>query len=61
MDWPPEKISDQDHLFMRIHKDFRESDGTPMPVAFRNHGEGMSTDWQKYATPQETRRRARQP
>jgi hypothetical protein len=36
----------------------------PDSVVFRNHGEdpevrGMSTDWSRYATPQETRKRAR--
>ncbi len=61
IDWQPEQIPDPNRLFMRIHETFRKPDGTPAPGAFRNHGEGMSTDWQKYATPQETRRRAKQP
>ena len=46
---------------MRVHKNWRKSDGTAAASAFRNHGEGMSTDWEKYATPRDTRRRARQP
>jgi hypothetical protein len=41
-------------------------DGQPIPesVVFRNHADptgqrGMSTDWSRYATPEETRRRGR--
>lgn len=61
MAWQPEQIPEQSSLFMRVHKTFRKSDGSAVASAFRNRGEGMSTDWEKYATPQETRRRAKQP
>lgn len=61
IDWQPEQIPNQDHLFMRVHKTWRKADGSLALSAFKDHGGGMSTDWQKYATPQETRRRAKQP
>ena len=61
IDWPAEQIPDQDRLFMRVHKNWRKADGTIATAAFKNHGEGMSTDWQKYANPQGTRQRAKQP
>lgn len=40
---------------MRVHKN-QIVDGEPMPIAFRNHNSGMSTDWNRYATPAETQR-----
>lgn len=60
MDWESEQIPQQNHLFMHVHEMWRRN-GFISPGAFQNHGEGMSTDWQKYATPQQTRRRAKQP
>ncbi len=60
MAWQAEKIPDQDFLFMRIHERWRE-DEEVAPGAFRNHGDGMSTDWEKYTKPQQTRDRAKQP
>lgn len=45
---------------MRVHEMFRD-DGGFAPGAFRNQGEGMSTDWEKYATRRETRERAPKP
>ena len=60
MDWPPEHIPDRERLFMRIHKTWRKKDGSIALGGFQNRGAGMSTDWQKYATPQETRRRETQ-
>lgn len=61
IDWPAEQIPNRDRLFMRIHKNWRKGDGTVAIGAFKNHGEGMSTDWETYATPRDTRRRARHP
>lgn len=47
---------------MRVHKNIIKADDTIHAIAFRNHGEGdedgMSTDWNKYSTPEETRNRA---
>ncbi len=62
-EWPVEDIPDTAELFMRVLHNHIE-DGKPMPGAFRVRGEeeqqGMSTDWNKYSTPIETRNRIRQ-
>jgi hypothetical protein len=63
--WPQEDVPDSDHLYMRVHRVF-EVDGELQPGVFRDHppkGESraMSTDWSKYATPEETLRRAKSP
>lgn len=60
--WPVEHVPDEDRLFMRVHPN-NARDGILNPGAFANHGEagkraGMSTDWEKYSTPDETRNRA---
>jgi hypothetical protein len=55
--WPKEEIPDQDSLFMRVHRN-NAPDGELAPGAFRDIGRGMSTDWQKYSTAEETRARA---
>lgn len=62
--WEAEEIPDTAQLFYRIHeKDIR--DGKPVPGAFRERGKGekksMSTDWDKYSTPELSRSRARVP
>lgn len=61
MIWSVEAIPDDDELYMRVHRgDFAE--GRADPGAFRDRGgAGISTDWAKYAAPQDTRARARQP
>jgi hypothetical protein len=60
--WPLEAIPDDALLYMRIHRDHVDaSDGIPIPGAFRNRCDGMSTDWNKYSTPRETRARGRVP
>ncbi len=59
VDWPAEQIPDRDRLFMRVT--MRRKDGSIAASAFRNHGEGMSTDWEKYSTREETRQRAKNP
>src|SRR5229473_7620854 len=61
--WPTEEIPEEDKLFMRVHPS-NAKDGNLNPGAFRNHGqpgkpEGMSTDWEKYSTANESRNRAR--
>ena len=58
--WPKENIPDDASLFMRIHKTFITG-GDVGPHAFRDHGRGLSVDWNEYSTPQETRSRARTP
>src|SRR5258706_4359980 len=58
--WPNEDIPDDASLFMRVHRLFTNS-GQLGPNAFRDHGHGMSVDWSKYSTADETRNRARSP
>jgi hypothetical protein len=45
---------------MRVHRNLLQSSGLG-PNIFRDHKGAMSTDWAKYATPEETRQRARNP
>ena len=47
-----------------MHQRFVDQEGEPIPQAFRNQPPktgGMSTDWQKYSTANETKSRARHP
>ena len=56
--WPIEQIPDDDFVFMRAHRvHFRQ--GKLGPGVFRAQGEGMSVNWEKYASAEETRRQAR--
>lgn len=59
--WPPEDIPDNDIIYMRVHRQKFNPDGTVQPGAFQNKGDGMSTDWAKYAAPEDTQRRGRVP
>jgi hypothetical protein len=62
--WQPESIPDQDRLFMRVHVKTWVRDGEVRPGAFQNRPEGapgMSTDWERYSSAEETRQRARKP
>ena len=64
--WTIEDIPDSDKVFYRIHvQQIDAEDGKPKPGAFRARGEGnersMSTDWEKYSTPFQSRDRARNP
>lgn len=62
--WPVEEIPDEHHLYMRVHRTQLDPDGEPFPHAFKNQPtveDGMSTDWDKYATPVDTQRGARKP
>lgn len=60
-EWAAEEIPDMDDLFMAVHRGHFESNGTVAPAAFRNHGDGMSTNWSKYSSPDETRQRMKKP
>jgi len=63
MNWPVEIIPDHDKLYCRVHKTYIKPLGIE-PSAFANRPTGsnsMSVDWAKYATPDETRRRAKKP
>ncbi|MBW4618834.1 MAG: hypothetical protein KME17_05685 [Cyanosarcina radialis HA8281-LM2] len=64
--WESEDIPNTDRLFMRVHSQNIDENGKLKPGAFRNlpkdlPGSGMSTDWEKYSTPEETQKRARKP
>jgi hypothetical protein len=59
--WPVEVIPDDDELFMRVHRRWFNEAGDLDAGCFQNHPKksgGMSTDWSRYSTPGETRRRA---
>ncbi|HKG24248.1 MAG TPA: hypothetical protein VKB09_01305 [Thermomicrobiales bacterium] len=62
--WPVEDIPDTDTLYMRVHRQWLR-DGNVLPGCFQNRPDeatgAMSTDWAKYATPNETRQRAKRP
>ncbi|SRR5258706_10211100 len=60
-DWEIELIPDADRIFMRIHRQWLKPDGTVAPGAFKDQGDSMSTDWDKYRTAQEARTAARVP
>ncbi len=52
--WQIEVIPDIDNVFMRAHRThFR--DGALQPGVFRQHNDGMSVNWKKYATALDTR------
>lgn len=63
-EWPTEPIPDADFLLMRVHRVDLDPVGVPKPGAFKNRpdgAEGMSTNWDRYATPQSTRESGRKP
>jgi hypothetical protein len=60
LSFPVEEIPDADPVFMRAHCNLLR-DGEIVPGVFRAHDAGMSVDWSKYATPEDTRLRARKP
>ena len=62
--WEREEIPDQDRLFMRVHINTWVRNDEVLPGAFDNRpagAAGMSTDWERYSTPEETRERGRNP
>jgi hypothetical protein len=60
VEWPGERIPDQDRLFYRVHVGLLP-DGNLHPGIFREQGSSMSADWEKYSTAQESRGRAKEP
>lgn len=61
--WQPEQICDADRLFMRVHRVWVLR-GEVLPGAFQNRpagATGMSTDWERYSTPEQTRQRSNRP
>lgn len=59
-DWAVEPIPGEERLYYRVHKTSLNDTGV-RPGAFRDVGSSMSTDWEKYSTPEESRARARTP
>lgn len=62
--WEREDIPDNDSLWMRVHRMWFTRDGSVSLGAFSNKPtdqDGMSVDWDKYARPEDTRSRARNP
>lgn len=57
--WPKEDIPDDDLLYLRAHRRWLDEDA--LLNAFRDHDGGMSTDWSKWSSPQETLARAKEP
>src|ERR1051326_2212343 len=45
--WPAEEIPNEDTLYLRVHKNYVQSDEL-QPAVFRDHGDGMSTHWSRY-------------
>lgn len=56
--WPIEDIPNADKVFMRVHVNHLDRESI-IPGVFRDHNGDMSTDWNKYSTAEETRRRGR--
>ena len=57
--WPVEEIPDADSVFMRAHRDYFHPDGDLMPGVFQSHGKGISVNWAKYASAEDTKKQAR--
>ena len=60
LEWPIEVIPSADSVFMRAHK-MHIREGNLTPGVFKNQGSGMSVDWDKYSSPEETRLRGKIP
>ena len=58
--WASEPIPDSDDVFMRAHQVHFRNDQL-QPGVFRQQGDGMPVDWEKYSTPLQTRARAANP
>lgn len=66
--WPKEEIPSGDLLYQFVHQQwFNSKTGQVSPTFFKNAHDphsgvsGMSTDWGKYSSAQETRNRAKDP
>jgi hypothetical protein len=59
--FPIEDIPDADSVFMRAHRTYFR-DGDLQPGVFTSkEGTGMSVDWDKYSSKEETKQRAKDP
>ena len=60
-DWPSEHIPDHDVLYMRVHRSYIRN-GQLTPGVFRDQGDAMSVNWQRYCeTPEAARQLAKIP
>lgn len=63
MNWPVEYVPNSDFLYRRVHVNILiitpNWDDIP-PFAFKDNN-GISTDWNKYSSPEESRQRALDP
>lgn len=57
MKWEEENIPNNSYLFRRIPSFYLVDKDYISPNAFQNKGKGMSVDWDKYSTPEQTRNR----
>ena len=55
-----EIIPDKCSLYYRVHELYYRDDEL-IPGVFLERGDGMSTDWDKYSTPEQSRKRAKNP
>src|SRR5579863_8173816 len=55
--WEVEYIPDESDTYMRAHRMYFRG-RTLQPGVFRVRDGGMSVDWDKYSTPEETRQRS---
>jgi len=60
LSFPVEAIPDADALYVRAHRNILR-DGHIVPGVFRAQGAGISVDWSKYSSPEQTRLRAKKP
>jgi hypothetical protein len=59
-EWPKEPIPNEDPLYKRVPAVDIIDDAVGLRT-FRDQGSGMSTDWGKYSTPEQTKARATNP
>lgn len=60
MSFEIEDIPNDGILYYRVHKSYI-IENEVIPGAFRSRGDGMSTDWNKYSTPEESQARSKTP
>jgi hypothetical protein len=58
--WAAELIPNEAHAYMRAHRTYFRGK-VLLPGVFIVRGDGMSTEWDKYSTPEETQARAKNP
>ena len=59
--YPVEHIPGQDSLYRRVPRGWLTTAGELHPGVLRVEGDGISADWEKYSSPEESRSRATSP